>query len=253
MAPDRASRGETGLSTSRYNWPIVVGQSSTNASDQAARRVLRELLGRLLPACRATTLTSLAQSARLHTLQPGDVIYPQGEPVPITIITEGFGVARRMTADGQEIMSGVAPSGVLFGYSGIASTQSSVAMTALTRCEVAQWLGSEWRRWIPIDPSLGLAAIDSMAASLHQTMQSIEGFLHQDARRRVMRVLSRHRQLFFSNPAVLTRAHLPGLVGTSPEMTRRVLRQLEAEGTLSREGSVGLRLLRPDRLEGEAP
>jgi CRP-like cAMP-binding protein len=65
----------------------------------------------------------------------------------------------------------------------------------------------------------------------------------------VLRVLARDRELFFCDPAVLNRTHLPGLVGTSREMTRRVLRQLEREGTLARVGSTGLQLLQPTRLE----
>jgi CRP-like cAMP-binding protein len=89
-----------------------------------------------------------------------------------------------------------------------------------------------------------------MAWSLHETVERIEGFLHQDARLRVMRVLARHRDLFFGDSPVLTRAHLPGLVGTSREMTGHVLRQLEREGTLARVGRAGLKLLQPERLEG---
>jgi CRP-like cAMP-binding protein len=91
-----------------------------------------------------------------------------------------------------------------------------------------------------------------MAASLHATVERIEGFLHQDARRRVLRILARHRELFFGERAVLSRSHLPGLVGTSREMTGRVLRQLEREGMIERFGRSGLRLLRPDRLEAGA-
>jgi CRP-like cAMP-binding protein len=102
------------------------------------------------------------------------------------------------------------------------------------------------------DPGLALAAIDSMAWSLHQAVERIEGFLHQDARLRVLRVLARHRELFFGEPTVLTRAHLPGLVGTSREMTGKVLRQLEREGTIARVGRAGLKLLRPDQLEVSA-
>jgi CRP-like cAMP-binding protein len=88
-----------------------------------------------------------------------------------------------------------------------------------------------------------------MAWSLQETVEGIEGFLHQDARLRVVRILARHRDLFFGEPAVLTRAHLPALVGTSREMTGRVLRQLEREGTIGRVGRTGLRLIRPDQLE----
>jgi CRP-like cAMP-binding protein len=130
---------------------------------------------------------------------------------------------------------------------------SSVEIVALTDCVVAQWHGSEIRELVKTDVAGGLAAIDSMARSLHVLVESIEGFLHQDARRRVLRILARHRALFFDDPPVLTRAHLSGLVGTTQEMTRRVLRQLEREGTIAREGRSGLRLLRPERLDVPAP
>ena len=111
----------------------------------------------------------------------GDSIYPQGEPVPLTLIVHGFGAARRTTASGQEIVSGIAPSGVLFGWSGLKSTPSSVELLALTDCDVAQWSGSEVRALAAADMALAFAAIDSMADSLHQTVERIEGFLHQDA------------------------------------------------------------------------
>lgn len=188
----------------------------------------------------------------MRTVQPGEYIYRQGEPVPLTIILRGYGAARRTTVDGQVLVSGVAPAGHLFGFSGIASAQSSVELVALTECEVAQWPGPEFRALASADSAVALAAIDSMAASLHQTLERIEGFLHQDARRRVLRILARHQDLFFDEPAVLSRAQLPGLVGTSREMTGRVLRQLEREGMIAREGRTGLRLLRPDRLEADA-
>jgi CRP-like cAMP-binding protein len=213
------------------------------------RQLLGERLRGLLPGCRSATLTALVDTARLRRLRPGELVYRQGGPVPLNLIVEGFAISRRTTADGQQLFSGVAQSGVLFGYSGIAASISSVEIVALTDCLVAQWPGGEIRELIGGDVALGLAAIDSMAGSLHALMEQIEGFLHQDARRRVLRILARHRGLFFCTPPVLTRAHLAGLVGTSPEMTRRVLRQLEREGAVAREGRSGLRLLRPDLLE----
>jgi CRP-like cAMP-binding protein len=213
------------------------------------RLVLRERLLSALSGARPETIRFLTQTARIRSVQPGDHIYRQGEPVPLTIILRGYGVARRTTMNGQLFMSGVAPAGVLFGWSGIASAPSSVEIVGLTDCEVAQWPGTEVRTLATADSGLVLAAIDSMAASLHHTMERIEGFLHQDARRRVLRVLARHRDLFFGEPTVLDRTHLPGLVGTSREMTGRVLRRLEREGTIARVGRAGLKLLRPDKLE----
>jgi hypothetical protein len=57
--------------------------------------------------------------------------------------------------------------------------------------------------------------------------------------------------VFFADPPIVSRAVLPGLVGTSREMTGRVLRELEREETVLRVGRTGLRLLAPDRLDVE--
>jgi CRP-like cAMP-binding protein len=220
-----------------------------NGGLKELRSTLRTILVEALPGCRPETINSLTDLARLRVVQPGDQLYRQGEPVPLTLILRGYGVAQRTTADGQVIVSGVAPAGTLFGYSGIHGSPSAVELVAVTVCDVVQWPGSEIRALVVADPEFALAAIDSMADSMHATVERIEGFLHQDAHRRVLRVLARHRELFFGTPAVLDRTHLPGLVGTSREMTRRVLRQLESERTLERVGRTGLRLLRPERLE----
>jgi CRP-like cAMP-binding protein len=218
-------------------------------ADSPTRISVRQHLQEALPRCRAETIERLIRMARVQTVQPGKQIYRQGDPVPLTIILDGYGAARRTTASGKELVSGVARAGVLFGWSGLASVPSSVELVALTECQVAQWQGAKIRELVTTDPGLALAAIDSMAWSLHQTVERIEGFLHQDARLRVVRILSQHSELFFGEPPVLTRAHLPGLVGTTREMTGQVLRQLEREGTVARVGRAGLRLLRPDQLE----
>lgn len=212
------------------------------------RDPVREALLASLPGCRAETIQQLTETVRVRTVQLGERIYTQGDPVPLTIILEGYGAARRTTLGGKELVNGVAPPGVLFGWSGLASVPSSVELVALTECRVAQWPGPVIRTLASSDPELALAAIDSMAWSLHQTVERIEDFLHQDARLRVVRVLARHRELFFGEKPVLTRAHLPGLVGTTREMTGKVLRQLERDGTLARVERNGLKLLRPEQL-----
>lgn len=224
---------------------------SPDSASPALDGSLRELLAKALPGCQPETIEQLVQTVRARTLQPGGQIYRQGEPVPITIILRGYGVARRTTVSGKELVSGVAPAGLLFGWSGLASVPSSVELLALTECEIGQWKGTEVRALSSADLGLLHAAIDSMAWSLHQTVERIEGFLHQDARLRVLRILEQHRALFFGEEVILTRAHLPGLVGTSREMTGRVLRQLERDGILARVGRSRLKLLRPDQLTAQ--
>jgi CRP-like cAMP-binding protein len=216
------------------------------------RVALEERLLEVLPDCRAETIRDMVATAKVSRCGAGEQIRRQGEPVPVTLVLDGYAMSCRTTAGGQMFCEGIVPPGVLFGYSGIGAAQSSVDFFALRDCVVAQWQGSEIRQLIKADVALGLAAIDSMATALHATVENIEGFLHQDARRRVLRILARHQALFFGDGAVLTRAHLAGLVGTSQEMTRRVLRQLEREGAIVREGRSGLRLLRPDLLESPA-
>lgn len=218
-------------------------------SEMAPERTpLHDLLTQALPDARPETVERLVRTVRTRSVRPGEQIYRQGDPVPITIMLDGYGAARRTTVDGKLLVSGIAQAGVLFGWSGLASVPSSVELVALTDCKVGQWPGAEVRALATADPGLALAAINSMAWSLHQTVERIEGFLHQDARLRVLRILARYGDLFFGEAPVLTRAHLPGLVGTSREMTSHVLRQLEREGTVERVGRVGLRLLRLEQL-----
>jgi CRP-like cAMP-binding protein len=216
------------------------------------RSELGEILLRTLPDCRPETIRTLTDTARLRTVPSAATIYQQGEPVPLTLILRGFGLFRRTTVSGQQVSSGIGRAGNLFGFSGIASVASSVELVALTDCRVAHWPGADIRVLAFKDPGLAIDAVDSMASALHGMVERVDGFLHQDARRRVVRILARHRDLFFGDPAILSRAQLPGLVGTSREMTGRVLRQMEREGTIGRVGRRGLTLLRPERLEADA-
>jgi CRP-like cAMP-binding protein len=219
-----------------------------DATPVAGRRVLRELIVPVLPGCRPETIDSLVGTARLRTLEPQDPIYRQGDPVELLLILDGHVAFQRTNVSGQHLITGVATVGDLFGFSALAPVQSSVEAVALTRSHVAQWSGPDVRALALNDPALALDAVDSLAGSLHAVLERIEGYMHQDSRRRVLRILARHRDLFFSDPPVLTRGHLPGLVGTTREMTGSVLRQLEREGVIEREGRSRLRLLRPDLL-----
>ena len=218
----------------------------------STRSEVREQIAQWLPRCRPETWDALADLAHVSTFRRGERIYRLGETVPVTMILSGYGIARLTTSTGLLIISGVAPAGAPFGWSGLAQATSSVDMIAHTICRVAQWSGLDVRAIAARDPELALAAIDSMAFSLHAVVEQIEGYLHQNARLRVLRILCRYRGLFFGDPPVLTRADLPGLVGTSREMTGRVVRQLEREGTLERFGRNGLRLLRPEHLDSDS-
>ena len=197
---------------------------------------LRRLIEQALPGSSRETIDFLVKTAKARTVQAGEAIFRQGEPIPLTLILRGHGVFRRTTVDGQLLATGVGNPAGMFGFSAIASTNSPVDLVALTECEVRLWKGAEVRRLAATDPGLALDAVDRLAGFVQAMTEGIDGFLHQDSRRRVIRVLLRHRDLFFGEPAVLSRAELPGLVGTSREMTGRVLRELEREGLVARVG-----------------
>lgn len=225
----------------------LAGSTSTVGYDE-----LRRLIERALPNAQAETSDELAATARFRAVLRDQTVFQQGEPLPLTLVVRGYGAFRRTTVDGRQVTVGIATPGDLHGFSSIASTYASVDLFALTDCEAAIWVGPDIRRLAASDAGFALDVIDRMAVFLTTITEKVDGFLHQDARRRVVRILARHRDLFFEDPPILTRAHLPSLVGTSREMTGRVLRELESEGTLDRVGSTGLRLLRPDKLDADA-
>jgi CRP-like cAMP-binding protein len=230
---------------------VAAQESPGGSGSTSAHADVNALISRALPGCSPQTYRLLADSARIGPIRRGELIFRQGEPIPLTLMVRGHGAFRRTTVDGQVLMVDVARPGDLFGFSSIASTHTPVDLVALTHGDVVLWKGADIRRLAVSDPALAINVIDRMAGFLANLTERMDGFLHQDARRRVIRVLNRHRNLFFADPAVLSRSHLPALVGTSREMTGRVLRELEREGTVARVGRTGLMLLRPDLLEAD--
>ena len=209
---------------------------------------IESLLATSLPGSRPESVKQLANTARVRETRENDLIFQQGNETPVTLVLRGHGVFRRTTLQGQQVMVGVAYPGGLFGITGVSGATSSVDLVALTNGAVASWRGQELRKVADRDPGLALSIVDRMVLFSTVLTEKLDGFLHQDARRRVVRVLARHRDLFFARPPILTRAHLPALVGTSREMTGRVLRALEREGVVRRVGRTGLKLLDPELL-----
>ena len=193
------------------------------------RAAVRHLLARALPGAAPASIERLADDARVTRFDPANVIFRQGEPIPVTLVIHGYAAFRRTTRDGRELVLGISKSGCLFGL-GIAGQASSVDLVAITPTEVGLWSGADVRKIVVTDPSLAVAVIDGMGRHIVTISQRIDGFIHQDARGRVLRVLAEHRDLFFGESPVLSRTILPGLVGTSREMTGQVIRGLEREG-----------------------
>ena len=213
---------------------------------------LSRMIASALPNARSDTQRSLAQAARIRSLAPKDLIFRQGEPILLTLMLQGYASFRRTTADGRQLVLGVATGGDLFGYSSFAARRATADVVALTEARVAVWPGKQLRGLATDDVGLATDVIDGMAGFIVDITERLDGFIHQHSRQRVVRVLARYGDLFFGQPAVLSRTHLPSLVGTSREMTSRVIRQLEREGLVARVGRNGLQLLAPARLREAA-
>ena len=210
------------------------------------------MIASALPNARSDSHRSLVQTARMRSLAQKDIIFRQGEPILFTLVLQGYTSFRRTTPDGRQLVLGVATRGDLFGFSSIAARRANVDLVALTEARVAVWPGHQLRRLATDDLGLATDAIDGMAGFIVDITERLDGFIHQNSRQRVARVLARYSDLFFGQPAVLSRSHLPSLVGTSREMTSRVIRQLEREGMVARVGRNGLQLLAPARLHEAA-
>lgn len=226
--------------------PIAPGGQGPDPAD------LARIIASAIPNARPDTHLTLAQAARMRSLAPKDVISFQGEPILLTLVLDGYASFRRTTADGRQLVLGVATRGDMFGYSSISARRAGVDIVALTDARVAVWPGHQLRKLTTDDLGLATDAIDGMADFIVDITERLDGFIHQNSRQRVVRVLARYSDLFFGEPAVLSRSHLPSLVGTSREMTSRVIRQLEREGMVARVGRNGLQLLAPARLHEAA-
>lgn len=209
---------------------------------------IENLIARALPGAGPETRAVLARNARVRSVEPNDLLWRQGETTQLTLILQGYGAFRRTTVDGGQHIVGLCARGALFGYSSIASVETPVDLVALTRVHSVLWPGRDIRPLTAGDPGLALDVIDRMAQYLLQATERVDGLVYQDTRRRVLRVLTSYGDLFFSQPAVLSRAHLPSLVGATREMTGRVIRALEREGLVARVGRSGLALLSEEGL-----
>jgi len=227
--------------------PGELDQISDIDTDRGPAAVIGPVKARF-PHAGSETLRALALAARIRTHLANDIVHRQGDEVPLRLVLDGVGAARRMTVDGRELVVAILRRGDLIGLLGLASIPAASDFVALTAFNSAEWSSNRIRSLAAADPGLATDLIDSSAAALAMIAQRLDGLIYQNSRTRVARVLADYRDLFFGSPPVLLRSHLPSLVGTSREMTGRVLRQLERERVVSRSGH-GLVLLSARKLQ----
>jgi len=214
-------------------------------SDDHAARVaaLRPLLDEAFPQSRPDSRAALLSTASFHTFGRGQTMFRQGDATPVALLLDGHVAIRRASPDGRQLIIRIVDRGKLGAFFPLIARPSAADIVALTRAPVALWRGEWLRSLAATDPGLGLDLLDQILITYEEVVGRLDGLVYQDALRRVARILHLHAMLFFSDEPVLTRAALPMLVGTSREMTGRVLRVLEARSIVARVGRDRLRLL----------
>jgi CRP-like cAMP-binding protein/CheY-like chemotaxis protein len=211
-----------------------------------------EVIADAFPDSEAQTLSALAASGRVASFAAGEIVVRQGDEARLVLVIDGHVGLRRTTIDGRQLISRIATRGELAMMLALAARPSVSDLIALSACRLVLWLPNKARTLAESDPGFAMAINDQLVASIETLVERADGLLYQDAITRVARVLYAHQDLFFIEPPVLTKAHLPALVGTSREMTSRVLRVLERRGIVARVGRDRLKIVDAESLERAA-
>jgi CRP-like cAMP-binding protein len=210
--------------------------------------VLPAVVADAFPLATSETRHHLIEGASFQAVEPGATIVRQGEDGALLLVLNGYIAHRRTTVDGRQVILRVTRPGQLGPILALASRPIGADAVAISRAEVARWPATAIRALGRADAGFAMDLNAQAMESYEAVLERLDGLLYQSALRRVARVLLRHADLFFEDQ-VLTRAYLPTMVGTSREMTGRVLRALEAQGIVARTGRDRLSLLNPSRLE----
>jgi CRP-like cAMP-binding protein len=241
------------MSTFRGCIPNLIQADLLLAYDTSVRsKALQSLLVEVFPQSRPETRTALVNTASIQTFGAGQTMFRQGDVTPIALVLDGHVAIRRTSPEGRQLIVRILGRGKLGAFIPLVARPSAGDILALTPTPVALWSGPWIRSLARADPGLAVDLLDQIVITYEEIVGRLDSLLYQDALRRVARVLHLHADLFFAEEPVLTRDYLPTLVGTSREMTGRVLRVLEARSLVARLGRNRLSLLDPEGLEAAA-
>jgi len=209
---------------------------------------LYDVIGKAFPQSRVETRQALVTTARVHVFKRNESILAQGDGSMLALVLRGHVAVVRTTADGHQLILRVVGRGDLAATMPFASAPTSGDAIALAPTAAAFWGGPEVRSQAMADAGFAVGLLDRTLIGVNDFIDRFENLRRQGSIRRVALVLYRYSDLFFEPEPVLTRAHLPKLIGTSREMTSRVLRILESRGIVARVGRDRLALLDRDEL-----
>lgn len=217
---------------------------STSGDRESLAEVVDATFAEATPATRHT-LVAAAEVRAFHRRQ---TVLAQGDESRVGLVLDGYVGLRRTTVDGREVITLVLSGGRLAPFMPVAGRPSTADLLALSSGRIALWPGGDVTAIAAADPGFATSLLRHVLLSVEEMVERMDGLLYQNALRRVARVLDQHAAIVFGDEPVVPRSYLPALVGTSREMTGRVLRLLESDGVVERIGRDRLRLLDRDRL-----
>jgi CRP-like cAMP-binding protein len=218
----------------------------------APSSILSARIADAFPRSRPETRTALAEAAQVRSFAARHMIGLQGDEEDVAMVLDGYVAVQRTTTDGRQLIIRIVTHSGLTQVLPLAGRGAAGDALTLTPSVAAIWRGAEVRAFANVDSGLAGDLLDHALVTFEETMGRLDGLGYQNAGRRVAAVLQKHAELFFTDQPVLHRSDLPALVGTSREMTGRVLRVLEARRVVERIGRDRLRLLEPAGLAATA-
>lgn len=213
------------------------------------RAHIATLLASHFPLAAERTRNAFTESFEVRKFRPREHLLAQDGDWDMELIIEGWVAVRRVGRTGRRFTIAVLGPGQLAGASAAARSPAHGENVALTTVIAAIWPGSEVRRLVAADGGLALDFIDRIVLGIGTILDRYDTVTFEGARARLCKVLLVYHDIAFGpRRPILSRGELTSLVGSSREMTNRILRQLEAEGAIRRIGGRGLELIDDTKL-----
>jgi CRP-like cAMP-binding protein len=199
----------------------------------------------------ASTLRRLELAAQQQTFGRRDVLHARGIQLPPFVVLDGHVMTRRAAETGQVRAALIAGPGYLGGLRSISDLDGEVfyELVALTDGTWATWDPRFVRELALQDAGLAVGLLDRSADHTVVLDVRLDERSFESVRQRLAAILTRYGKAIFDTPhPVAQRADLAAMIGTSPPMMYRALRELEASGLVKRQRSGGINILDEERL-----
>jgi CRP-like cAMP-binding protein len=160
-------------------------------------------------------------------------------------------MTRRAAETGQVRAALIAGPGYLGGLRSISDLDGEVfyELVALTDGTWATWDPRFVRELALQDAGLAVGLLDRSADHTVVLDVRLDERSFESVRQRLAAILTRYGKAIFDTPhPVAQRADLAAMIGTSPPMMYRALRELEASGLVKRQRGGGINILDEERL-----